>query len=185
MTITNIKNLIKLTIFCNLIILDKKLKVYPLYIHPFYFPYNRPILSLNESLRETLIKGRSYLDKCLDSSNTISYIKSVNLPKVSIIIPLYNCEKSIESAIHSVQYQNMTQIEINLVNDFSTDNTLKLVENLQKLDHRIRIINNHKNFGTLYSRSIGALMSRGENIYLLNYNILLNQFILYNIIHNK
>ena len=83
----------------------------------------------------------------------------------------------------------MIQIEINLVNDFSTDNTLKLVENLQKLDHRIRIINNHKNLGTLYSRSIGALMSRGENIYLLYYilyySILLSQFILYNIFHNK
>ena len=185
MTITNIKNLIKLTIFCNLIILDKKLKVYPIYIHPFYFPYNRPILSLNESLRETLIKGRSYLNKCLDSSNTISYIKSVGLPKVSIIIPLYNCEKSIESAIHSVQYQNMTQIEINLVNDFSTDNTLKLVENLQKLDHRIRIINNHKNLGTLYSRSIGALMSRGEYIFNLDNDDLFFDNVLIDFIFSK
>ena len=49
MNFTNMKNLIKLTIFCNLIILDKKLKLYPLYFHPFYFTYNRPILSLNES----------------------------------------------------------------------------------------------------------------------------------------
>ena len=115
MTITNIKNLIKLTIFCNLIILNKKLKVYPFYIHPFYFPYNRPILSINASLRETLIKGRVYLDKCFGSSNTSDYFKSIGLPKVSIIIPLNNCEKTIESAIHSVQYQNMTQIEINIV----------------------------------------------------------------------
>jgi len=168
MTITNIKNLIKLTIFCNLIILNKKLKVYPLYIHPFYFPYNRPILSLNESLREKLIKGRAYIDKCLDLSNTSDYFKSFGLPKVSVIIPLYNCEKTIESAIHSAQYQNMTQIEINLVNDFSTDNTLKIVENIQKLDHRIRIINNHKNMGTLYSRSIGVLISRGEYIFNLD-----------------
>ena len=168
MTITNIKNLIKLTIFCNLIILNKKLKVYPFYIHPFYFPYNRPILSINTSLRETLIKGRVYLDKCFGSSNTSDYFKSIGLPKVSIIIPLNNCEKTIESAIHSVQYQNMTQIEINLVNDFSTDNTLKLVENIQKLDHRIRIINNHKNMGTLYSRSLGVLISRGEYIFNLD-----------------
>ena len=164
MTITNIKNLIKLTIFCNLMILDKKLKVYPFYIHPFYFPYNRPILSLNISLKETLLKGKAYLDKCINSSNNISYFKSVGLPKVSIIIPLYNCEKTIESVIHSIQYQNFTQIEINLINDFSNDNTLKIVENIQKFDHRIRIVNNHKNMGTLYSRSIGALISRGEYI---------------------
>ena len=93
MTITNIKNLIKLTIFCNLIILNKKLKVYPFYIHPFYFPNNKPILSLNTNLREILIKGRAYLDKCLDLSNTSDYFKFIGLPKVSIIIPLYNCEK--------------------------------------------------------------------------------------------
>ena len=115
MTITNIKNLIKLTIFCNLIILNKKLKVYPFYIHPFYLTNNKPILSLNSNLKETFIKGRAYLDKCIDLSNTSDYFKSIGLPKVSIIIPLYNCEKTIESAIHSVQYQNMTQIEINLV----------------------------------------------------------------------
>jgi len=168
MTFTNIKNLIKLTIFCNLMILDKKLKVYPFYIHPFYFPYNRPILSLNISLKETLLKGKDYLDKCINSSNNISYFKYVGLPKVSIIIPLYNCEKTIESVIHSIQYQNFTQIEINLINDFSNDNTLKIVENIQKFDHRIRIVNNHKNMGTLYSRSIGALISRGEYIFNLD-----------------
>ena len=168
MTITNIKNLIKLTIFCNLIILNKKLKVYPFYIHPFYLTNNKPILSLNSNLKETLIKGRAYLDKCIDLSNTSDYFKSIGLPKVSIIIPLYNCEKTIESAIHSVQNQNMTQIEINLVNDFSTDNTLKLINNIQKFDHRIRIVNNHKNMGTLYSRSIGVLISRGEYIFNLD-----------------
>ena len=59
------------------------------------------------------------------------------------------------------------------------------MENIQKFDHRIRIVNNHKNMGTLYSRSIGALISRGEYIYLLINNILLNPFIYLNIIHNK
>ena len=62
----------------------------------------------------------------------------------------------------------MTQIEIILINDFSSDNTSYIVENLQKNDQRIKIINNIRNMGTLYSRSIGALASRGEYIFNLD-----------------
>ena len=62
----------------------------------------------------------------------------------------------------------MANIEIILINDFSNDNTLKIVENIQKFDHRIRIVNNHKNMGTLYSRSLGVLISRGEYIFNLD-----------------
>ena len=62
----------------------------------------------------------------------------------------------------------MTQIEIILINDFSSDNTSYIVENLQKKDHRIKIINNIRNMGTLYSRCVGALASQGEYIFNLD-----------------
>ena len=51
------------------------------------------------------------------------------------------------------------------VNDFSTDGSLKYIENLKKQDPRIKIINNKKNMGILYSRSIGALLSKGKYIF--------------------
>ena len=95
-----------------------------------------------------------------------NYIKLIGVPKVSVIMPLYNCQETIIPAINSIQFQNMTQIEIILINDFSYDNTSYIVENLQKNDQRIKIINNIRNMGTLYSRCIGALVSRGE--YIIN-----------------
>ena len=58
----------------------------------------------------------------------------------------------------------MNEIEIILVNDNSEDNSLRIIENLQKDDKRIKIINNKKNKGTLYSRSIGVLQSKGKYI---------------------
>ena len=160
-------NLIKLTIFCNLIIIGKKIGIYPTYLHPFYLPYNKPILLIDRYQNETLNNGRNYLDKCLNLVNNNKY-KLIEIPKASVIIPLYNCQETIIPAINSIQYQNMTQIEIILINDFSSDNTSYIVENLQKNDQRIKIINNIRNMGTLYSRSIGALASRGEYIFNLD-----------------
>ena len=58
----------------------------------------------------------------------------------------------------------MTDIEIIMINDFSGDNTLKILEELKKEDPRIKIINNDKNMGILYSRSIGVLQAKGEYI---------------------
>ena len=55
-----------------------------------------------------------------------------------------------------------------MINDFSKDNTSEIINDKQRKDHRIKIINNHRNMGTLYSRSIGALMAKGEYIFCLD-----------------
>ena len=78
-------------------------------------------------------------------------------PNVSIIIPLYNCQNSIQTSIASIQIQKFKNYEIILINDHSLDNTSKIVNDIKENDHRIKLINNKKNMGTLYSRSIGAL----------------------------
>jgi glycosyltransferase involved in cell wall biosynthesis len=62
----------------------------------------------------------------------------------------------------------MIEIEIILVNDQSKDNSLKIIENIQKDDKRIKIIYNKKNMGILYSRSIGVLQARGKYIFALD-----------------
>ena len=87
-------------------------------------------------------------------------------PKISIIIPVYNSQKTIKSAIRSIQNQDCTDIEIILINDFSKDNSFIIIKNMQEEDPRIKIINNNKNMGILYSRCIGVLKSNGK--YILN-----------------
>jgi glycosyltransferase involved in cell wall biosynthesis len=62
----------------------------------------------------------------------------------------------------------MNNIEILLINDFSKDNSLKIIEDLAKEDYRIIIINNNKNMGTLYSRCIGVLKAKGKYILALD-----------------
>ena len=116
------------------------------------------------------ISGKKYLNKCINSlliNKSFIYIKN-NLPKISVIIPVYNCEKSIEISLSSIRNQNNDNYEIILINDYSQDNSSFIINKLQKTDFRIKIINNKKNMGTLYSRSIGVLNSKGNYIFCLD-----------------
>jgi glycosyltransferase involved in cell wall biosynthesis len=90
------------------------------------------------------------------------------IPKISVIIPVYNCQRSIELSLTSVLNQNMTDFEIILINDNSHDNSSKIINEMKIYDNRIRLINNHKNMGTLYSRCIGVLNSKGKYIFMLD-----------------
>ena len=103
----------------------------------------------------------------MKSDNNNFYEKSDN-PIITTIIPSYNCQKTISSSVRSVQYQNCTNIEIIIVDDFSTDKSREIIRNIQLKDKRLVMIENKKNMGTLYSRCIGALLSKGEYIFCLD-----------------
>ena len=164
--IVNEDNL-KLILLCIIFIISKKLEPYYLYIHPFYLPHKKTILSIDKSKKQILKSGRKYLDKCLKFKKYLKF-KYIKQPQASVIVPLFNCEKTIASSLNSIQFQNITKIEIILINDFSTDNTSEIIKKFKEKDHRIIIIENHKNMGALYSRSIASLISKGYYIFNLD-----------------
>jgi glycosyltransferase involved in cell wall biosynthesis len=114
-------------------------------------------------------KARSYLESCMKGEllHKEPLVKSKK-PKVTAIVPVYNSQNMVNHAVKSIQNQNMLDIEIILVNDFSTDNTSFVLKKLEKEDPRIKIIENKKNMGILYSRSIGALSAKGNYIFPLD-----------------
>jgi glycosyltransferase involved in cell wall biosynthesis len=112
--------------------------------------------------------GKKFIDKCLNDTNIKNYNIAYQFPLLSIIIPAFNCEKTIQFPISSIQNQNISTFEIILINDFSQDNTSKILQIFQKHDKRVKIINNKKNMGTLYSRCIGTLIAKGEYIFPLD-----------------
>ena len=115
-------------------------------------------------------KGKAYIDICLNGlliNKIVNYPENI-IPLISIIIPVFNANKTILSAIRSIQNQKISNYEIILVNDCSIDNTSEIIEKLQKEDSRIKIINNENNMGTLYSRCIGALSAKGKYIFALD-----------------
>jgi glycosyltransferase involved in cell wall biosynthesis len=63
-------------------------------------------------------------------------------PLVSIVTPLYNCEKYISQCIESVLEQTYKNFEYIIVNNVSTDNSAKIINSYARKDSRIKIINN-------------------------------------------
>ena len=64
--------------------------------------------------------------------------------------------------LRSVQNQRFNDIEIIFIDDCSEDNSIKVIEKYKEKDERIILIKNKKNKGTLISRNVGSLNSRGE-----------------------
>ena len=83
--------------------------------------------------------------------------------KVSVILPAYNAEKYIDEAIKSILLQSFTDYEFIIINDGSTDNTLKIIESFQSQDKRIKVIN-RENKGLVYSLNEGISVAKGEYI---------------------
>lgn len=87
--------------------------------------------------------------------------------KVSIVIPVYNVELYLKEALDSVINQTMKDLEIIIVNDGSTDNSLNIIKEYEKKDTRIKVIN-QKNKGLSEARNSGLKIARGKYIYFMD-----------------
>jgi len=149
----------------NFILISKK--VIAILLLVLYISIQIFILKLIKK-RKNLSDGKKFIDKCLNSSFIKNNYFIQESPIISVIIPAYNCEKTILFPLISIQNQNIYNFEIILINDFSQDNTSEILQRFQKKDKRLKIINNKKNMGTLYSRCIATLISKGEYIFALD-----------------
>ena len=83
-------------------------------------------------------------------------------PLVSVILPVYNAEKYIKVCLTSILNQKYQNLEIIIINDGSTDSSLDIIDSFY--DNRIRIYNNDKNQGLVYSLNRGLELASGEYI---------------------
>ena len=86
-----------------------------------------------------------------------------NNPLVTVIVPVYNCEKYIARCIESVINQTYSNIELIIVNDGSTDHTNEICENYNKKYQNIKLIN-QKNQGVSIARNNALNISLGQYI---------------------
>ncbi|MGX6591107.1 glycosyltransferase family 2 protein [Cetobacterium ceti] len=83
---------------------------------------------------------------------------------VSILIPTYNVEKYITKSLESILKQTYKNLEIIVVDDFSEDNTVKLIKKLMKNDKRIKLFQNNKNLKICKTLNIAFQNSHGDYI---------------------
>ena len=87
----------------------------------------------------------------------------------SIVIPIYNSEKTLLNCIRSVKRQKFDQsIELILIDDASTDKSKKICKFLSKQNQNIQIIYNKKNLGVAISRNKGIKKAKGDYIIFLD-----------------
>lgn len=93
--------------------------------------------------------------------------KELNRPKVSVIIPVFNTEAYLEEAVQSIMNQTLNDLEIIIIDDGSTDNSLTVIKKLAQEDNRIKWIT-QPNMGLSVTRNIGIENARGRYLYFMD-----------------
>lgn len=86
----------------------------------------------------------------------------------SVVMPVYNAEKFIETTLRSVMNQTVKDIEIICVNDCSKDNSVEIIKKLQKEDKRIVLLENETNLKVSQTRNRGVEYANSEWVALLD-----------------
>lgn len=81
---------------------------------------------------------------------------------VSVVMPVFNCERFVAEAIESILNQTFTDFEFLIIDDGSTDRTLKILKNFS--DPRLRVIRHSKNLGIVAALNRGIAEAKGEFI---------------------
>ena len=90
------------------------------------------------------------------------------MPKISIIIHVYNVEKYLKQCLESVIHQTFKDIEIIIVNDCSKDNSLSIIKEYQLKDNRIILIDLKNNVGLGFARNKGIKIAKGNYIVFID-----------------
>lgn len=88
-------------------------------------------------------------------------------PAVSVIIPVYNKQEYLEKCLSSVINQTYSNIEIIIINDGSTDNSLSICRDYAKKDSRIMIFDK-ENEGVSKARNLGIAIAKGKWLFFLD-----------------
>jgi glycosyltransferase involved in cell wall biosynthesis len=83
-------------------------------------------------------------------------------PLISVVLPVYNCSLYIEEAINSILNQTIQDFEIIVIDDYSTDETVAIVQSIN--DSRIKLILKEENKGLIDSLNIGFKEAKGKYI---------------------
>lgn len=114
------------------------------------------------------IKHGVYEGRKLISWHLNKTVESADSPLISVIIINYNNGVYLEKCIESVINQTLKEIEIIVIDDCSTDNSLEIIGKYKKIDKRINLVVNKVNSLSMLSRKNGVDIAKGRYIIFLD-----------------
>ena len=127
-------------------------------------------LTIEKEMNEEINEAQNYMNlilKGIKIDKDEKYYPSKN-PKISIVISVYNGEAFLNTALLSIQNQDLKDIEIVMVDDGSKDNSVNLIKELMKTEPRIVLYENKENKGPFYTKAKGVLLSKGKYILVMD-----------------
>lgn len=86
-----------------------------------------------------------------------------NIPKVSVILPFYNADKTLNRAIKSIESQSLENFECVLINNNSTDDSVKIALHQAEIDPRFILIHENKQ-GVMFASNSGSAFAKGKYV---------------------
>lgn len=109
------------------------------------------------------INDRPLFDRLRAGSEVIKQPQiTVNSPKVTVIVPVYNAERTIQTAFNCILAQTWTNLEVLVVDDCSTDGTVEVVKEYEVKDSRVRLIKAETNQGPYVARNVALKKATGD-----------------------
>ena len=90
------------------------------------------------------------------------------MTEITVVMPVFNSEKFLEAAVHSVLLQNFSDWELIIIDDRSTDNSSQYIKSFSKEDSRIRYLRNKKRIGCVKSIEKSFKIAKGDYITFLD-----------------
>ena len=135
--------------------IEEQKKIYDEQIKPF-----KKFIKLNNKIKNVSAKKK---EEILNEESSVVSIQDIEMPKVSIILPVYNVGKYLRQSLDSLINQTLENIEIICIDDGSTDESYDILEEYKSKDTRVKVI--HKsNKGTGAARNDGLKLAKGECI---------------------
>ena len=131
---------------------------------------NAQIAWLNQSLASVELSplnikpgsADTLFDRVSSSAEALGF--GVNQPLVSLLVPVYNGEKWISTAITSMLNQSWKALEIFIVDDCSTDSTYSIAKSFEAIDPRVRVLRSKNNRGPYHCRNLALAKASGKYV---------------------
>lgn len=87
---------------------------------------------------------------------------------VSVVCPAYNCDKFLGKTLDSILNQTLSDLEVLVVDDCSTDSTYKIAKEYEEKDNRVKVFHNETNQGAAFSRNLAISKASGDFVAFLD-----------------